>query len=1062
MLTLIVGSVQQRTHQAYKGGLIKRFWRQHPAVWIGSLVAASSLLVFVLLFVQFQLARDSLTGRELARHELAWQALLANVDSRARIWFSVFVDVRPVHELMVRAQDPALRDQARADLVAWLEPYFDQMQAAGASIVHFHLPGGESFYRTYQPDRFGDDISEHRHTVRLANQTRRPVAAIEAGHLRTAYRHVFPIIDPEGRHLGSVEFSVPLSRLLTELDAKVPGRDPELLLLARGLPRDLDQRAPIEPWFGQSALLAQGSLGDDPPVPVRGETGNRVYQRLAADPDVVATMGAGQRGWREVTIDGRIHLAVFSPLAGARGETLGMLVSQAVEPGLSRLWGTLWLNSFMAISTLVLLGAGTFALVRSQAAKLAERRRVERDLRLAASVFTHAREGIIVLAPDQTVLDVNEAVCRISGYRREQIIGQRPEVLLTSEEQKPRDDGFLAGLQANDFWTGELWARRSTGQRYPAMAVASAVRTDSGELSHHIVLFSDISRQKQHEEQLYRIAYYDALTGLPNRALLVERVERAMNQVITLPDNMLVLGVVDLDGFKSINEAHGQVVGDRVLSAVARRLRQALPDKSMLGRLGGDEFCLMIPDLHGLPEVHEAVQALLRELARPLPIPSYQLELQISASIGLTLFPQQGSVNADQLLRQADQAMYRAKQGGKNRYEIFDLDSDTDQRERLRQIGEVSDALKAGELRLYYQPKVNLRSGEVLGVEALVRWQHPQRGLLGPGAFLPMIEHHVTEIELGRWVLGEACRQLRLWRLQGLVLPIAVNIAADHLQYAHFVDDLEALISECGDLAAGMLSLEVVETSALEDIEHVSAVMDACSRLGIRFDLDDFGTGYSSLTYLKKLPVARLKIDQSFVRDMLDDPEDLAILEGILGLARAFGRGVIAEGVETEEEGRMLLRLGCEEGQGYAIARPMPAADLPQWLNDWTPPASWPTTPTACAAGKLLIAAMTEHRAWVESVDQWCRSRHPEPPEMNPRACRFGQRLHAGEFDLPLPADLRAEVVALHDEIHQLGEKIVTLRLAARFDQLPLAMAELRASRDRLIERVEQALDLPG
>nr|WP_275401488.1 EAL domain-containing protein [Wenzhouxiangella limi] len=963
---------------------------------------------------------------------------------------------------MVQAQDPGLRDQARTDLVAWLEPYLGQMQAAGASIVHFHLSDGESFYRTYQPDRFGDNVFEHRHTVRRANQTRQPVAAIEAGRLRTAYRHVFPIIDPADRHLGSVEFSVPLSRLQAELDAKVPGRDPELLLLPRGLPRDLDRRAPISAWFGLSALSVQEPLADDPPLPARSANGERVYQRLAADPEIAAAIGTGQRGWREVELDGRIHLAVFSPLTGARGETLGILLSQADEPGLSRLWRTLWLNSFMAISSLVLLGAGTLLLVRSQAAKLEERRRVERDLRLAASVFTHAREGIIVLAPDRTVRDVNEAACRISGYQREQILGQRPEMLLTPEAKKSRQENFWVSLHANDFWSGELWARRSTGQRYPAMAVASAVRSDSGELSHHIVLFSDISRQKQHQEELYRIAYYDALTGLPNRALLVERVERAMNEVITSPDDMLALGVLDLDGFKSINEEHGQAVGDRVLAGVARRLRQALPDKSMLGRLGGDEFCLIIPALTALNEVHEVVDTLLRKLARPLAIPSHELQLNISASIGLTLFPQNSPVNADQLLRQAGQAMYRAKQGGKNRYEIFDLDSDTDQRERLRQIAEVSEGLKAGQLQLYYQPKVNLRNGEVRGVEALVRWQHPERGLLGPGVFLPVIEHHVTEIELGRWVLREACQQLSLWQSQGLVMPIAVNIAADHLQHPRFVADLETLIKECGDLAVGMLSLEVVETSALEDIERVSEVMEACHRLGIRFDLDDFGTGYSSLTYLKKLPVERLKIDQSFVRDMLDDPEDLAILEGILGLARAFGRGVIAEGVETEEEGRMLLRLGCEDGQGYAIARPMPAADLPQWVNDWTPPVSWRATPTAGAAGKLLISAMSEHRAWVQGLDQWCRGSRHEPPEMNSQACRFGQRLRAGELDRALRPELLAEVLALHDEVHALAERVVALRESAMFDKLPPAMAELCARRDQLVQRMEQGLDQPG
>jgi EAL domain-containing protein (putative c-di-GMP-specific phosphodiesterase class I) len=323
------------------------------------------------------------------------------------------------------------------------------------------------------------------------------------------------------------------------------------------------------------------------------------------------------------------------------------------------------------------------------------------------------------------------------------------------------------------------------------------------------------------------------------------------------------------------------------------------------------------------------------------PVLSGDFILQVSASLGVTFYPQEQDIDPDQLLRQADQAMYQAKLAGKNRYQIFDAELDRDLRGHHESLERIRLALMQGELVLHYQPKVNMRTGKVIGSEALIRWQHPEKGLLTPAMFLPLIENHSLAVDVGEWVIDTALTQMERWHEVGLDQPVSVNIGARQLQQSNFVQRLHAILAKHPHIQPASLELEVLETSALADIAQVSKVIQDCALIGVRFALDDFGTGYSSLTYLKRLPVALLKIDQSFVHDMLEDPDDLAILEGVIGLAAAFKREVIAEGVETVAHGNLLMQLGCDKAQGYGIARPMPAHEMPAWAVAWQPPMSW-------------------------------------------------------------------------------------------------------------------------
>jgi diguanylate cyclase (GGDEF)-like protein/PAS domain S-box-containing protein len=449
---------------------------------------------------------------------------------------------------------------------------------------------------------------------------------------------------------------------------------------------------------------------------------------------------------------------------------------------------------------------------------------------------------------------------------------------------------------------------------------------------------TDITERKQAELQLQHLAHHDLLTSLPNRVLLADRLQQAMAQADRRGERLGV-ACVDLDAFKPINDRFGHEVGDRLLVKIAERMRRAVRQGDTVARLGGDEFALVLVGLSDVEASRLLLDRVLDAVAEPMEHNGHVLE--ISASLGISFYPQGDPIDADQLLRQADQAMYQAKLAGKNRHYHFDAEHDQRLRSSHRQLERVRQGLDDAEFVLYYQPKVDMKEGRVIGVEALVRWQHPDDGLLPPAAFLPLMSQHQLMIRLGDWVIEAALTQISQWREAQFEIPVSINVDPLQLTQPDFIERLGEALARHPAVQAGDLELEVLETSALDESVPMVEIIEAAERLGVSFSLDDFGTGYSSLAYLKRLPVATLKIDRSFVLGMLDDPDDLAILRGVISLARNFHKEVIAEGVETEAHGEMLLRLGCRLGQGYAIARPMPGRELTDWITGWTPPRSW-------------------------------------------------------------------------------------------------------------------------
>jgi diguanylate cyclase (GGDEF)-like protein/PAS domain S-box-containing protein len=571
-------------------------------------------------------------------------------------------------------------------------------------------------------------------------------------------------------------------------------------------------------------------------------------------------------------------------------------------------------------------------------ADVSERRGAEERQRLSASLFLHLHEGLLITDAELRVLDVNPTYTQITGLPRDEVLGRVPPLLQPADDGAARQQqaAMWASLRATGSWRGEVVQRRRNGDPCALHLTISTVQGSDGRVRNHVLVISDITDQRLQRERLERQAHFDELTRLPNRARLSKLLADAM-AASDREGKLLAVCYLDLDHFKPVNDRFGHAAGDRLLVELAGRLRGALRGNGAwsdaAARLGGDEFVLLLR-AGTLEEARLAVERVLRVVCEPYALGPAAEGVRVTASVGATVYPLDRS-DADTLLRHADHAMYSAKQSGRNGYLFFDPEHSRRTEERVMAIGRVQEALDRRELVLHYQPKVDMRRGVVLGFEALLRWNHPEQGLLPPAQFLPLIEHTGLSARIGDWVLEQAMEQLAHWQRMGLDLSVSVNVSARHLQEADFAQRLTELLARQPAQLGTRLELEVLETAALADVAYTSALMERCRGLGVRFSLDDFGTGYSTLTYLKQLPVDVLKIDRSFVHAMLDDDQDLAIVQGVISLARTFGRTVVAEGVEVPAQARTLIDLGCDIGQGLGIAAAMPAHEVFRWVRDY-------------------------------------------------------------------------------------------------------------------------------
>ena len=560
---------------------------------------------------------------------------------------------------------------------------------------------------------------------------------------------------------------------------------------------------------------------------------------------------------------------------------------------------------------------------------ISERRRSEERTLLATKVFENTNEGIVITDADQLIRSVNRAFTDITGYSQQEVLGQKPSILASGRHDSVFYDQMWQQLNSLGHWHGEIWNRRRNGEIYPEWLAINAAKNATGEVTHYVAVFNDQSERRAADERIQFLAHFDVLTRLPNRSHMQDRAALAI-QNAARDSHRLALLLLDLDRFKTINESLGHSAGDTLLQVAAERIKAALGPGQMVARQGGDEFIVLLPSIIDPGEATMAAERIIQCFAQPVDLHSHAIS--ITASIGISIYPEDGR-DFDMLVRNADAAMYHAKSIGRNSFKFYTADLNARAIEVLAIESQLRFALDRNEFVLHYQPQVDMKTGEIVGAEALIRWNHSTLGLLGPGRFIAVAEERGFIVQLGNWVIREACRQLAAWHNCGLPpITLAVNLSALQFRQHDLVATLEHALAANG-LPGSALDIEVTESVVMEDVDTTVQTIDAIKRMGALLSIDDFGTGYSSLSYLKRFKADKLKIDRSFVQDIPNDADDSAIAKAIINIAQTLNMQVVAEGVETLEQWQFLLDQGCDLVQGFLLAKPMPAHEFAQVLS---------------------------------------------------------------------------------------------------------------------------------
>ena len=562
---------------------------------------------------------------------------------------------------------------------------------------------------------------------------------------------------------------------------------------------------------------------------------------------------------------------------------------------------------------------------------ITQSKHAEEQLKQAAAVFENTTEGVMITDNQANIIAVNQAFTQLTGYPEEYAVGQKAGFTRSGIHDKSFYAAMWESIKANDFWRGEIIDRRKSGETYPKWLNISVVRNNEGEIIYYVGVFSDITHLKETEARLQHIAQHDFLTNLPNRLLFEDRLEHAIARAHRDGSKISLL-FLDLDRFKNINDSLGHLVGDQLLQEVARRITLVVREEDTIARLGGDEFTVILESISNRDQASLAADKIIDAITERIEIDEH--ELYVTTSIGIATYPDDGE-EITLLLKNADAAMYKAKESGRNQFHFYSSDISSELVNRLTLEGELRKALERREFRLHYQPLIDAGSKRIIGAEALIRWQHPLRGLLTPFTFLSVAEESGFMVSIEEWVIEEACRQAQVWQQAGhRDLAIAVNLSSKLISY-HDIADRIANQLERHQLDSSALQLEITETSIVEQTETLITNLELIDRIGIPIAIDDFGTGYSSMSYLKRFAVCKLKIDRSFVRDIAEDPNDKAIVKAVIAMGHSLGMRVTAEGVETQEQLAFLESEGCDELQGYLYSQPLDSAAFEILLADW-------------------------------------------------------------------------------------------------------------------------------
>ena len=677
--------------------------------------------------------------------------------------------------------------------------------------------------------------------------------------------------------------------------------------------------------------------------------------------------------------------------------------------------------------------------------------KAELEFRIAAIAF-ESQEGMFITDASCSIIRVNSAFTRITGYPAEEVIGKNPSMFKSGRHDANFYSAMWERIHSAGSWEGEIWNKRRNGEIFPERLTITAVKMADGMVTHYVSTLTDITMSKAATDEIKYLAFYDPLTGLANRRLMSDRMEQIISHARRAGE-LVAICMIDLDGFKQVNDEKGHEAGDQLLIEVAKRLQECIRESDTASRFGGDEFAVTLGGFKETSECLHSITRILSALSGPY-IVDNQIA-RVTGSIGATIFPNDGG-NPDQLLRHADEAMYEAKHSGKNCYRLFNPSLMNQIDANQAAFKKIEIALDKGQLTLYYQPQVDCRNAKVTGIEALIRWNHPILGLLPPSDFIPLIEHHDLIITIGEWVIQNALQQLVTWQSNGIIdITVSINISSRQLHQIDFIDRLKTLLDGYDADIIRRLEIEVLETSVLEDVNAIAEAIKKCREMGVRIAIDDFGTGFSSLAHLKKIPFDVIKIDKSFVLGMLRNPEDLVLVNSVIGLGSSFKRKVVAEGVESIDHVLMLLELGCNIMQGYEIARPMPADQIPAWIEKFEPDPLWNlgNSPRPSRDYFEMLLAEVNHRHWIElQIEEFGDPDNAFNSELlqDHRQCRFGRWFYGDGYRQFGSEAWFLSMESLHQRIHQTAVRLCKHKRGGQLAEVKAEEAILRFQQDEL------------